>query len=42
MKDVYRTFSSLKLFTQNPKTGDNKLFNVLKVYSIYDIDIEYT
>lgn len=42
MKDVYRTFSSLKLFTQNPKTGENKLFNVLKVYSIYDIEIGYT
>ena len=42
MKDVCRTFSSLKLFNQDPKTGKNKLFNVLKVYSIYDIDIGYT
>ncbi len=41
-KDVYRTFSSLKLFGQNPNTGQNKLFNVLKVYSLYDTDVGYT
>ena len=40
-KDVCRTFSSMKLFTQSPKSGTNKLFNVLKVYSIYDPDVGY-
>ena len=40
-KDVNRTFSSLKLFTSDPKQGHNKLFNVLKVYSIYDPDVGY-
>ncbi|CDW84734.1 tbc domain containing protein [Stylonychia lemnae] len=41
-KDVIRTFSSLQLFSQNPTTGQNKLFNVLKVYSIFDSDLGYT
>ncbi len=42
IKDVNRTFSSMKLFLQNPVTGSNKLFNVLKVYSLYDPDVGYT
>ncbi len=41
-KDVNRTFSGMKLFDQNPSTGLNKLFNVLKVYSLYDPDVGYT
>ena len=42
IKDVNRTFSELKLFFQNPVSGTNKLFNVLKVYSLYDPDVGYT
>lgn len=42
IKDVNRTFSELKLFVQNPVSGSNKLFNVLKVYSLYDPDVGYT
>ena len=42
IKDVNRTFSELKLFLQNPASGYNKLFNVLKVYSLYDPDVGYT
>jgi hypothetical protein len=32
----------MKLFDQNPSTGKNQLFNVLKVYSMYDPDVGYT
>jgi len=32
----------MNLFLQNPATGTNKLFNVLKVYSLYDPDVGYT
>ncbi len=42
IKDVPRTFASLKMFDQNPSTGKNKLFNILKVYSYYDQDVGYT
>lgn len=42
MKDVNRTFSGMKLFDENPSTGLNQLFNVLKVYSMYDPDVGYT
>ena len=42
IKDVNRTFSGMNLFLQNPATGTNKLFNVLKVYSLYDPDVGYT
>ena len=42
VKDVPRTFSTLKLFGQNPSTGQNKLYNILKVYSIFDPDVGYT
>ena len=42
VKDVYRTFSDLHMFTENPNTGHNKLFNVLKAYSLYDEDVGYT
>jgi len=41
-KDVPRTFSSMKLFPQKPSSGKNKLFNILKVYSIYDPEVGYT
>jgi hypothetical protein len=42
VKDVYRTFGKLKLFTENTGSGKNKLFNVLKAYSLYDPEIGYT
>jgi hypothetical protein len=32
----------MKLFDQNPTGGLNQLFNVLKVYSMYDPDVGYT
>jgi hypothetical protein len=42
VKDVNRTFAGLKLFDQNPASGLNHLFNILKVYSMYDPDVGYT
>lgn len=40
-KDVNRTFPELELFTEDLLGGRNKLFNVLKAYSIYDNEIGY-
>lgn len=42
IKDVYRTFSQTHRFRENPNTGQNKLFNVLKAYSLFDPDVGYT
>lgn len=42
VKDVPRTFASLKLFEENPASGRNSLFNVLKAYSLLDPDVGYT
>ena len=42
VKDVYRTFGKLKLFTESTASGKNRLFNVLKAYSLYDPEIGYT
>ena len=42
IKDVYRTFSSLGKFNQDPATGKNKLFNVLKAYSFINDRVKYT
>ena len=39
---MHRTFSGLRLVDQNPSTGKNKLYNILKVYSLYDPDVGYT
>ena len=41
MKDVKRTFSDLDLFQESHHSGKNKLFNILKAYSIYDDEIGY-
>lgn len=41
MKDLSRTFSSKKNFSLCPKSGENKLFNVLKAYACYDPEIGY-
>ena len=41
-KDVHRTFPSMKLFPQAFTSGENKLYNVLKAYSLHDSDIGYT
>lgn len=40
-KDLPRTFTHIKAFNIDPKTGDNKLYNVLKAFSSYDIEIGY-
>ena len=40
-KDVHRTFSEYGLFLESPKSGKNKLFNLLKAYSLYEPDIGY-
>ena len=41
MKDVKRSFSDLDLFQESHHSGKNKLFNILKAYSIYDDEIGY-
>ena len=42
VKDVYRTFSMLEKFNQKVQTGENKLYNLLKAYSLYDPEVGYT
>ena len=41
IKDVYRTFSSIGKFNQDPATGTNKLYNLLKAYSVINYDVRY-
>ena len=41
MKDVYRTFASIGKFNQDPMTGNNKLYNLLKAYSLINYDVKY-
>ncbi|CDW82794.1 gtpase-activating protein [Stylonychia lemnae] len=40
-KDIHRTFAEQKMFTEHPKSGRNRLFNLLKAYSLYDTDVGY-
>ena len=40
-KDIYRTLPDQKLFKEEFKQGENKLFNVLKAYSCYDNEVGY-
>lgn len=42
VKDVYRTFSTMQKFNQKPSTGQNRLYNILKSYALYDPDVGYT
>lgn len=42
VKDVYRTFSMMEKFNQKVHTGNNRLYNVLKAYALYDPEIGYT
>lgn len=35
-KDINRTFPEVGLFEEPISSGKNKLFNVLKAYSVYD------
>jgi hypothetical protein len=37
-----RTFTEFKAFTATPQSGNNRLFNVLKAYSLYDPELGYT
>jgi len=37
-----RTFTEFKAFTETPQSGNNRLFNVLKAYSLYDPELGYT
>jgi len=41
LKDINRTFPSHRLFNE-PCNGKQRLFNVLKAYSIYDSDVGYS
>jgi len=41
LKDVDRTFPGYPLF-KNPYRGKEYLYNILKAYSIYDIDVGYS
>lgn len=41
LKDIHRTFPELKLFTEDCKSGKNRLYNVLKAYSCFDNTIGY-
>jgi len=40
-KDVDRTMSELKLWREEIKCGNNKLFNVCKAYANYDNEVGY-
>jgi hypothetical protein len=40
-KDLPRTLTYIKSFSLDPDSGKNKLYNVLKAYSSYDIEIGY-
>jgi hypothetical protein len=40
-KDVYRTLPHQDRFKEDFKSGQNKLFNVLKAYSCYDNEVGY-
>lgn len=40
-KDILRTFPEDKMHKEDYKSGNNKLFNVLKAYSTYDTDVKY-
>jgi len=40
-KDVHRTVPGKVYFQENIKSGENKLFNVLKAYTSYDPEIGY-
>lgn len=42
VKDCVRTFTEYKAFTQTAQSGQNRLFNVLKAYSLYDRELGYT
>ncbi len=42
IKDCIRTFADTKAFSQPAQSGQNRLFNVLKAYSLYDPDLGYT
>mmetsp|Transcript_27553 Transcript_27553/g.26598 ORF Transcript_27553/g.26598 Transcript_27553/m.26598 type:complete len:209 (-) Transcript_27553:36-662(-) len=41
VKDVHRTFASIGNFNQDPFSCKNKLYNVLKVFSIINSDTKY-
>lgn len=40
-KDINRTLPELGLFKQDIKSGQNKLYNVLKAYACYDNKLGY-
>jgi len=40
-KDILRTFPSNSTHKEDYRTGENKLFNVLKAYSTYDEKVKY-
>jgi len=40
-RDIYRTLPSFNLWKEDWKSGNNKLFNVLKAYSNYDTEVGY-
>ena len=40
-KDLPRTLTFMKEFNVDPTSGKNKLYNVLKAYSNYDLEVGY-
>jgi hypothetical protein len=42
IKDCVRTFTEFKAFTEPWNSGNNRLFNVLKAYSLFDPELGYT
>lgn len=40
-RDINRTMPHFKLWTEDWKSGNNKLFNVLKAYANYDTEVGY-
>ncbi len=40
-KDVHRTYSEHNLFMEEPSTGNNRLYNLLNAYALFDVDVGY-
>eukprot|EP00347_Sterkiella_histriomuscorum_P004557 403360010 len=40
-KDVHRTFADQNLYQEPPESGSNRLYNLLRAYSLYDPDVSY-
>ena len=40
-RDIHRTLPCFQMWTEDYRSGNNKLFNVLKAYSNYETEVGY-